>query len=636
MRKRCAGIGTRIADGLRQGIAAALPLVAFGSAQSVPAATLSYAGSFAQDDDVVLFPFTVSDPSDATFRTLSYGGGTDANGDPVSSGGFDPVLSLFDGTGDLLIFVDDGAEPDIASDPTTGLALDSYFTWSVAPGDYTLALSQSNNYPGLTLSDLFSRAGEGNFTETYGCGAGSFYDFSCSGRAGNYQVEILNVAAIPPPPPPPMNCGGIEEPPCEATPVPLPPALWSFLGGLPVLLLGRCGPRRNSRRHAALRRRRAVVTSGIALFAPIGLTATSALGAQQLSGGGYEAESIEEIKSLEAWFDEFLEYAGGPFTYVDAVADIAKVMDKAFDQAGDACGPTESQGGITCYNVGDLETRRISNDPTVIEPVRLYTHFLCSEQFHKTCKDPEPPYIPITWGGTVGSGYFLLQKCPISLLLTKVDGADADKPGYYTGNSGLIQQYPPSDPAKVTEVYALTKKLEEGVSGYDLLSDAMKSTVACMETKFAAVGVPFSRADIKGTVRTRAYQKHFVDIVKTDVAMKNAIGKDPKNALRCADVVNAVYTEQFVSPRKYNQGHGRITSPAEDKSNHENGNAIDIYPKKANDLAKRLKTSSTPNVNDYLADCAGPGMQIQWGQYFKNSQGKPLPDPVHYQLVPKP
>ncbi len=224
--------------------------------------------------------------------------------------------------------------------------------------------------------------------------------------------------------------------------------------------------------------------------------------------------------------------------------------------------------------------------------------------------------------------------CP--MILTKVDSVDKNKPGYSSTRPGLIQQYPPSDPAKAAEVAALTRKLEEGVSLYDLLSDAMKSAFTCMQGKFAAAGVPLSTADITGTVRTRAYQMHFVEIAEADAFLKAKITEDSKYSLRCRDLNQAVYTEQFGTPRKYNQGHGKITTPAETKSNHEDGNAIDIKRKTAEKLEQRLKTTSTPNVNDYLADCAGQGMQIQWGQYFKDSRGRSNPDPVHYQLVPKP
>lgn len=180
MREHCARIGTRSTEGLWQRFAALLLFCVSTLSGTAYAATLSFSGLLIQDDQVVFFPFTATSASDATFRTISYSGGADGNGDFLFPGGFDTVLSLFDAIGNLLSFVDDGAEPDIAADPNTGFALDSYFTYALPLGDYTLAISQSNNYPGLSIADPFSRAGEGNFTETYGCGAGQFYDFGCN------------------------------------------------------------------------------------------------------------------------------------------------------------------------------------------------------------------------------------------------------------------------------------------------------------------------------------------------------------------------------------------------------------------------------------------------------------------------
>jgi hypothetical protein len=215
----------------RAGLISALWLVAFVPAPPVSAATLSYTGSLTQDDQVVSFRFYVTASSDATFRTLSYAGGTDANGSAIAPGGFDPVLSLFDAAGDLVVFMDDGSEPDINADPVTGLALDSFFTWSLVPGEYTLKLSQSNNYPDIGIFAPFSRQGEGNFTTTYGCGAGNFFDFGCDRRSGDFIAEVFNVTATDEPP---VSCGGIEEPPCDA-PVPLPTGMLLFSTGLTLL-----------------------------------------------------------------------------------------------------------------------------------------------------------------------------------------------------------------------------------------------------------------------------------------------------------------------------------------------------------------------------------------------------------------
>jgi hypothetical protein len=151
-----------------------------------------------------------------------------------------------------------------------------------------------------------------------------------------------------------------------------------------------------------------------------------------------------------------------------------------------------------------------------------------------------------------------------------------------------------------------------------------------MEGKFAAAGVPFARTDIYGTVRTRAYQKHFVEIADRDKRLKGVIGDDPDNAYRCADLNLAVFTEQYVKPRKYNQGHDKIISPAETKSNHEDGNAIDIPKAIAVGLRNQLAQFGPASMNHYLRDCATTGMELQWGGYFT-----PI-DPVHFQVVPKP
>ncbi len=85
-------------------VAVAVGLYA-GSAQ---AANVSFTGSFATDDAVQLFNFSVGAPSSVTLRTYSYAGGVQANGNVVSAGGFDPILALFNSTGHLITQNDDG------------------------------------------------------------------------------------------------------------------------------------------------------------------------------------------------------------------------------------------------------------------------------------------------------------------------------------------------------------------------------------------------------------------------------------------------------------------------------------------------------------------------------------------------
>ena len=65
------------------------------------AAALSFTGNLAGDNDVQLFSFTLAADADVTLRTWSNAGGVNAAGQLVAAGGFDPIVSLFAGSGAL-------------------------------------------------------------------------------------------------------------------------------------------------------------------------------------------------------------------------------------------------------------------------------------------------------------------------------------------------------------------------------------------------------------------------------------------------------------------------------------------------------------------------------------------------------
>lgn len=115
----------------------------------------SFTGTFAADDDVQLFNFTVGASSTVTMITKSYAGGTLADGTVISAGGFDPILSLFDSTGSLIGANDDGSF-DVGIDPVTGRRFDTFLQLVLATGDYMVAVSQFNNFViGTNLSNGF-------------------------------------------------------------------------------------------------------------------------------------------------------------------------------------------------------------------------------------------------------------------------------------------------------------------------------------------------------------------------------------------------------------------------------------------------------------------------------------------------
>lgn len=148
---------------------AAVSATLIASASWTQAANFSFSGNLSANDDVRFFSFTLAATAPVTLATQSFG-----------SGGFDPVLSLFDSSGALTGFSDDNL--------TTG-SLDALIQQSLVAGSYTLALTQALNYPaGLNLAQGFIGSGVQNF----------------GGRTSAFVLDIQNVtsASLVPPVPP--------------------------------------------------------------------------------------------------------------------------------------------------------------------------------------------------------------------------------------------------------------------------------------------------------------------------------------------------------------------------------------------------------------------------------------------------
>jgi T5SS/PEP-CTERM-associated repeat protein len=118
------------------------------------AAYYSFTGSFSDGSETQNFLFNLSSnlPSTEPFslRTWQYSGGTSAAGDFIASGGFDPILSLYDSTPSLIAQNDD-------IDFGTGQR-DSLITWTtpgvpdpIPAGDYRLELVAYNGTLGGRL-----------------------------------------------------------------------------------------------------------------------------------------------------------------------------------------------------------------------------------------------------------------------------------------------------------------------------------------------------------------------------------------------------------------------------------------------------------------------------------------------------
>lgn len=191
--------------------------LAFAGASSASLMNYSFTGSFTQDDNVQLFNFSVTGAaSDVYLVSYGYAGGTQADGNVVSGGGMDTILSLFNAdTGALITYNDDGSSScfsgaqgvassivDGNTDPNTGQTYDTCFNSTIDPGNYVVAVTEYNNFAnGPNLSDGFQRDGQGNFTAGYNCSQGYLCDVTGSNRTGAWAYDILNVssASVVPP-----------------------------------------------------------------------------------------------------------------------------------------------------------------------------------------------------------------------------------------------------------------------------------------------------------------------------------------------------------------------------------------------------------------------------------------------------
>jgi hypothetical protein len=154
--------------------------------QSVGSAgTYTFTGNFGADDDRSDFIFALSVPTTVNLYTTSY-----------ASGGFAPVLSLFDSSDVTLGYDAGGIAPGGCGSrviAATGFCLDAYLTAILSPGSYRVVLTEYDNLPsGANLSDGFARDGQGNFTAFPPIGD-AFLDPGFNPRSSRYSVSIGDV-----------------------------------------------------------------------------------------------------------------------------------------------------------------------------------------------------------------------------------------------------------------------------------------------------------------------------------------------------------------------------------------------------------------------------------------------------------
>ncbi len=177
-------------------VAAVLCLVASAPAQ---ATDFTFSGNFTYDNDVVLLAFSVAAPSTVTVFSSSW-----LYGDPPAGsgpGGFDMMLGIWNGAGNLINFQDDGGN---TGSTLSGGTLynhgtwDSYYTVVLAAGSYTASVTQYNNFnSGSNLSAGFNYDGNPNFTFDNGWGPQALFngvwDIPNDPRTSYWQFHLNNV-----------------------------------------------------------------------------------------------------------------------------------------------------------------------------------------------------------------------------------------------------------------------------------------------------------------------------------------------------------------------------------------------------------------------------------------------------------
>jgi len=205
---------------------------------SLPAESLSYTGTLGTPEDVFETTFVLTAADTVTFQTWGFGGGTNAAGQVIAAGGFDPLIALFSGPAATATIVVDGfgnplADADNLSNspwsfvgncPAAGTVAiwgdndcgDDYLQAALSAGTYTLLLTDANYIPNAiydngALSEGFTDLTAGVFQT---CDPVSN---ACISPNGNYAVDIVSAQSD------------------LTTPIPEPSSLPLLFTGLAVL-----------------------------------------------------------------------------------------------------------------------------------------------------------------------------------------------------------------------------------------------------------------------------------------------------------------------------------------------------------------------------------------------------------------
>ncbi len=165
--------------------------------------SFSFIGNFVRDNDIAMFEFTMFSADTVTLQTWSYGGGFNDRGEQVDSGGFEPVLQVYNkpsGAANGPTFFPglySSCGPNNTDPGRHDACFDIYAQIFLPAGNYWLILLQNPNAPvgSNNLSDGFQFDSNPDFNNGF---VGTFGD---QGRS-DWALDIVNVddASVSPEP----------------------------------------------------------------------------------------------------------------------------------------------------------------------------------------------------------------------------------------------------------------------------------------------------------------------------------------------------------------------------------------------------------------------------------------------------
>jgi hypothetical protein len=190
-------------------------------ALSVRGSAIFYTGTLATPESVFETTFTLPSFTIVVLQTWGFGGGTNAGGQAIPAGGFDPLIALFSGpvatatmytdsSGDPLADADNLLNPPwsfVGNCPTAGTVAigsdndcgDDFIAIALPAGTYTLVLSDANYIANAIYDNGALSEGFTDFT------AGAFQTCdpvsnACINTNGNWAVDITSFSGFLPEP----------------------------------------------------------------------------------------------------------------------------------------------------------------------------------------------------------------------------------------------------------------------------------------------------------------------------------------------------------------------------------------------------------------------------------------------------